>query len=286
MTKLISYNAAGQGLFMSDSGGLVSPDVEVDLVKSLSLGGGYYLDEYTVSGSERGDYMSGISYETSNASYLTNLSFFNDGDLVLSYTDMFVNFNDIAADGVKSAFEGRDVLKGSSFSDKLLGFSGNDKLFGNAGNDTLLGMTGNDKLFGGSGGDVLKGSGGSDRIEGGIGNDKLVGGRGNDVLLGQADNDTLIGGGGRDTLKGGTGDDVLKGGGGKDTFVFASNDGADRIVRFNENVDQLKFVGANDLNDLDITKQGSGVEIAYDNTSVFIANVSVQEILDSDVFVW
>ncbi len=60
----------------------------------------------------------------------------------------------------------------------------------------------------------------------------MSGNNGNDRLYGGDDNDTLLGGAGNDTLVGGKGKDTLKGNGGNDVFVFARNEGTDKIVAF------------------------------------------------------
>ena len=78
---------------------------------------------------------------------------------------------------------GRDRLRGSDFSDWLVGRRGADTLFGLGGNDKLVGNTGRDRLFGGNGDDTLSGSSANDKLSGGRGSDKLLGGTGNDRAL-------------------------------------------------------------------------------------------------------
>ncbi len=84
----------------------------------------------------------------------------------------------------------RDILRGKSIAETILGFAGNDDLYGNAGNDTLKGGAGNDKLFGGTGNDKLSGEAGIDSLDGGSGIDALDGGTGVDAMRGGAGNDT------------------------------------------------------------------------------------------------
>jgi Ca2+-binding RTX toxin-like protein len=73
--------------------------------------------------------------------------------------------------------------------------------------------------------DVLRGAGGADRI---------FGENGNDLLTGAGGDDYLEGGRGDDTLAGNTGADTLAGGLGFDTYLWATGDGADKIVEARE----------------------------------------------------
>ena len=88
-------------------------------------------------------------------------------------------------------------------------------MIGGASNDVIWGDSGNDTLKGDAGDDKLHGEAGKDKIYGGTGNDSLNGGKGNDSLWGNA---------------------------GKDTFIYASGDGKDVIIGF-ENSDMLKITG-------------------------------------------
>nr|WP_321459570.1 calcium-binding protein [uncultured Cohaesibacter sp.] len=56
--------------------------------------------------------------------------------------------------------------------------------------DTLIGSAADERLRGEGGADILRGNGGSDRLEGGNGNDKLYGGAGLDIMLGGQGNDS------------------------------------------------------------------------------------------------
>lgn len=135
------------------------------------------------------------------------------------------------------------VLKGSGYSDRIVGLfageningdSANDQLYGNGGNDTINGGIDHDIIFGGEGNDALNGEAGNDKIFGGFGVDTITGGAGNDTLYGEQgadnisggddddylsggdDNDTLNGDAGNDLLYGEQGDDILNGGTGSD----------------------------------------------------------------------
>lgn len=127
---------------------------------------------------------------------------------------------------------GGDDLKGAAGNDKLWGGGGGDGLSGDAGRDLLKGQAGHDKLWGGKDNDTLWG---------GSGNDALSGNEGRDRLQGQAGKDTLNGGDGHDILSGGKGRDALRGGAGADEFRFASGDGKDRVLDFQDDRDVLNL---------------------------------------------
>ena len=149
---------------------------------------------------------------------------------------------------------GRDKLiniekvRGSLFSDYLVGDDGDNELIGEAGNDTLDGGAGIDEAIYNlskqniivdlNNGTARVGANevdtlinievvvtglGNDRIVGDSKNNWLIGNQGNDSLLGGDGNDCLKGGDGRDTLLGGRGDDWLDGGVGNDTLDGGEN---------------------------------------------------------------
>ncbi|MGL3820502.1 peroxidase family protein [Sphingopyxis sp. R3-92] len=125
---------------------------------------------------------------------------------------------------------------------------------GNGNNNSLIGTEGDDIADGGGGNDTLSGNGGNDALNGDAGNDTITGGAGND---------TLTGGGGNDTLTGGAGNDSVVGDGGNDVAVFAGpignfsfntvgtsivvtdNTGAEGVDTVSNNVETLRFNGAN-----------------------------------------
>lgn len=120
-----------------------------------------------------------------------------------------------------------DDLKGI---EGILGGTGGDRFVGDGAHNTLWGRGGDDTLVGKDGADRLFGGAGSDTLDGGLGRDVLRGGSGNDILRG---------GGGADRLDGGNGNDRLAGGIGADDFVYAAGGGRDRIVDFQNNLDEL-----------------------------------------------
>lgn len=71
--------------------------------------------------------------------------------------------------GAKQIIDGTtasDRLSGDDSNNTLRGFGGNDILIGSGGQDTLKGGNGADQLYGGSGADVLTGGAGQDRFRG------------------------------------------------------------------------------------------------------------------------
>ncbi|NGO55224.1 calcium-binding protein, partial [Allomesorhizobium camelthorni] len=162
----------------------------------------------------------------------------------------------VAIDG----FGSRDTLsnienvRGTNFSDTLVGNAVDNELRGDGGNDLLDGRGGADSMRGGAGDDIyivaaagdttVENAGeGTDTVRSYINwtlaanverlemqassnlngtgnslNNTLVGNSGNNVLSGGDGNDYVVGGAGNDTLNGGAGNDRLIGGAGKDTL--------------------------------------------------------------------
>ena len=133
------------------------------------------------------------------------------------------------AGGLSSSESISLLIKGSTNDTgvNLSGGNGDDVLSGNGTNNAA------DVLMGNNGNDTLYGYGGTDALYGGNGDDKLFGGAGIDYLYGDNGNDTLDGGSEGDYLFGGKGNDILIGGSGADKFVFAPQNGNDRITDFN-----------------------------------------------------
>ena len=181
---------------------------------------------------------------------------------------------------------GNNTLKGGAGDDTLDGKAGKDTLKGNGGDDVLLGGTGNDLLKGGAGKDTLKGGAGKDVLRGDAGNDVLQGGAARDFLFGGAGNDRLKGDGGNDILRGQKGNDTLFGGAGNDRFIFNGRDGTDRLKDFDVGSDKLKFIGADNLNDLGFARFGDDVKVSYGSTVVIVEDVTVAEMNDIDNFLF
>lgn len=153
---------------------------------------------------------------------------------------------------------------GSAFTDQLLGDSTGNELVGLAGDDFMEGRGGADALIGGEGNDTasylnsasavtinltnLSGAGGDaagdlivgiENVYGSAFNDILRGDAVGNLLLGASGDDTFFGEGGNDTILGGAGNDVATGGAGNDVFFVRNNEGADTIVDFDQNGDDV-----------------------------------------------
>ena len=161
---------------------------------------------------------------------------------------------------IRNGGPGADTLESSIFGDTMRGEAGDDSLFGSSGDDSIRGGLGNDVLNGGTDFDTIKGDGGDDlitcgllgRLQGGSGNDTVVGGAFQDTIGGGAGDDSItarqgddivVGHLGADTLAGQGGEDRLTGGAGADRFDFQPSGGKDRVVDFEDGVDQLYFFG-------------------------------------------
>ncbi len=236
-----------------------------------------------------------------------------------------------AGNDVLDGGTGNDVLKGADDNDVVKGAQGNDLLFGGNGNDLIFGGSGVDKLYGGSGfdkifggdnndianggadNDIINTGGGNDLVFGqsgndlvflqagndkafaGDGNDKIFGGDGNDTINLGAGHDEAFGGAGIDLIIGATGNDTLSGGGERDTFVFAANQGIDRITDFTgiDKIDIAAFgvtnSGASNQDWRDATTSvgtsggGSNVTLDWDGGGTLILlNTTIASLTDSD----
>ncbi|AUH34541.1 matrixin family metalloprotease [Paracoccus tegillarcae] len=142
-----------------------------------------------------------------------------------------------------------DTLRGGAGDDRLWGEQGADVLYGGDGHDSMFGGYDDDWLFGEFGDDLLDGGGGADALFGGDGYDRLLGRAGHDSLTGGNGSDILDGGDGRDRLNGQAGNDILRGGSAADVFVFGNGSGMDRIVDWQNGVDQIDLGGVNGFDD-------------------------------------
>ncbi len=159
-----------------------------------------------------------------------------------------------------------DDTEGADGSDTLFGADGNDTIIGGgwidgnvneadgkfsalerglsgAGNDVLWAGFGNDLVYAADGDDVIGARDGNDTVFGGGGDDTIFGGASDhrDEISGEGGNDHLFSGAGNDLVDGGSGDDLIydasgndeySGGDGADTFIFAANNGVDRVTDF------------------------------------------------------
>ncbi|MGK7900086.1 MAG: FG-GAP-like repeat-containing protein [Hormoscilla sp.] len=161
----------------------------------------------------------------------------------------------------------------------LLNSTDRPAFIGTEDDDILIGTVDNEFIEGRGGDDQLLGKNGNDRLNGGSGNDNLNGGRGADTITGGDGNDLLIGGGENDLLNGELGRDILFGGGGSDTFVLSTEAAvdnpalADRILRFQSDVDAIGLTGGLTEGDLDLTLDGGNTVISIANSNQILGIV-------------
>jgi len=187
-------------------------------------------------------------------------------------------------------FKGREIISGSSKSNKYKGGSKIDLYRGLGGNDKIEGRNGNDHLWGDSGNDILDGGKGNDKLIGGSGKDTAVfssksnvvklfttkkqntkdgidilkgienvnAGSGNDKVYGSKESNILNGGKGNDLLVGGLGNDKLVGGLGNDIFKLSKGKGYDLIQDFKNKQDKI-FIGS--MKKLKLENKGKDVYI-------------------------
>ena len=180
-----------------------------------------------------------------------------------------------------------EVIVGTAADETLPGGNGNDTVAGGLGNDLITGNNGNDVLRGDLNSRSSGGSnGGNDQLFGGAGDDRIGGKGGNDQLFGEAGNDSLWGDAGDDQLDGGFGDDQLFGGDGADQFVLAVGNGTDVIGDFEVGVDRFAIAQLS-FEQLELTQEGSAVQISLVETEEVLAVVSGVEVSDltADSFV-
>ena len=148
-------------------------------------------------------------------------------------------------------------VRGSDFSDTIIGSANNEIFIGRQGNDRIDGGGGWDRLrfdrsccatIGNLAIDLAegtaKGTWNGNAFSYSISNIEGVrGGPGDDTLRGGAGNNRLRGGAGDDIIEGGAGDDNLYGGSGDDVFVFRPGHGVDWIADFTNGDDVIVLRG-------------------------------------------
>lgn len=154
----------------------------------------------------------------------------------------------------------------SDYDDEMFGWTGNDVISGGQGKDTLAGNTGNDSLYGEAG------------------NDSLLGGDNDDVVSGGADHDKVAGGAGNDTIYGGRGNDTLWGDGGDDDFVFATGDGKDKIIGFEDGHDRFVITkGATSFAEIVFTAKVNGdAVVSFADVQITVVGVSKELLTEAD----
>jgi Ca2+-binding RTX toxin-like protein len=206
-----------------------------------------------------------------------------------------------AQDNVMRGLAGIDVLSGSDGRDALDGGDGDDLLIGGLGSDALHGGAGTDTI---SYTDALRSAGiflfrnevsESDAytdtlssIENAIGSafgDGIYGNQSNNSLSGGAGDDELHGAGGADHLAGGAGSDTLFGDEGAETFVFLDNGGRDRVLGFEDGVEQFDLTAVaqvNSFEDLKVLNASDGVVVHYGTGSFFVQSATLESIGGTD----
>ena len=266
------------------------------------------------AGNDRLDGGSGVdqaNYSTASSGVRVNLSVTAAQNIGGGHgTDTLANIENVLGSNFSDVLVGNalnNVLGAGAGNDTLAGGGGNDVMSGGLGVDVVtyaaasagivvnLGLTSAQAIGGGQGSDTLLyienvvGSGYSDRLignavnnllTGGNGNDRLDGMNGNDSLAGDAGADSLLGGAGNDLLYGGTGNDALAGGAGADLFVFAVNNGADRIVDWQDGIDRIRILSGSwqgtrydSFDDLSIRQTTAGAEVSFGGTTITLSGI-------------
>lgn len=170
------------------------------------------------------------------------------------------------------AFDGDDLIVGSSDRDIVNGNRGNDTIQGSGGDDYLRAGQENDWLEGNDGNDILNGNRGDDTVYGGAGDDLVRGGQGNDLLIGGDGDDVLIGDFGTDTLTGGLGADkfIIR----ADTVVGETNPNlADLITDFGLG-DEIVIVGNQETIQLVASGSDTVIQLSGGDILTVVANVT------------
>lgn len=202
----------------------------------------------------------------------------------------FIALGDAQGDTLSSI----ENLIGTDFNDKLSGSEDDNFINGGDGRDSIIGADGDDRLLGGDGHDAVFGGAGSDTLvlgqgrdigNGGAGDDTINGGSGQDTISGGGGDDKLNGSGGQDRLDGGTGSDELIGGGGADVFVFATNDGSDEIVDFEDGIDRIDFsnhAGFTEFSDVTLFSFGGNTVIGSGANTIVLTGFDIADMDASD----
>lgn len=196
-----------------------------------------------------------------------------------------------------------DNIKGTKYTDKIIGSGGIDYLYGDDGNDTIDGGLGNDYIFGEDGNDTLIGGDGNDHLMGGAGSNSLMGGNGDDILnsFNSLNEYNDIKG---DTLSGGAGFNTLFGTGYGDTYIYDGREGGVDTIRESNNssginyIDKLMFRSItqpsdvmlyNILNNLVIAINGINkvyVIDYYNNNYSYLDEIHFSNIITGEPVVW
>jgi Ca2+-binding RTX toxin-like protein len=123
-----------------------------------------------------------------------------------------------------------------------------------------------------NGDDNYAGSAGADMVDALDGCDTVAGYGGDDVIDGGSGADYLYGGSGNDVLEGGSGNDILSGGAGSDTYLFALDEGVDRLIDDSNDPDSIDIVVLGD----GIGADNARVSYAYNSNDGYCSDVVIQ----------
>ncbi|HIK13657.1 MAG TPA: hypothetical protein IGS52_25925 [Oscillatoriaceae cyanobacterium M33_DOE_052] len=177
------------------------------------------------------------------------------------------------------AFDGDDLIVGSSDRDIVNGNKGSDSLQGAGGDDYLRGGQDNDSMEGNDGNDIVNGNKGEDVVDGGAGDDLVRGGQGNDLLIGGDGDDVLIGDFGTDTLTGGNGADkfIIR----ADTAAGQTSASlADLITDFGTG-DEIVIVGTQETIQLVASGSDTLIQLSGGDILALVANVTPENLQGS-----
>ena len=215
-----------------------------------------------------------------------------------------------------------NLLSGAG-NDTLMGDQGANRLDAGAGNDLLDGGDGNDVLVGGLGADTMRGGNGNDMYWIDTANDVVTefAGEGADILragitidlirsandyanieavyltgtaalgvYGADTNDDLVGNAGANTVAGRLGNDKLTGAAGADTFVFGKYFQQDRILDFQDDIDQIriqKIAGVTNIDEARAHATQVGADVLFDfgnGDRLTVHRTTIDAVVDDLIF--
>jgi hypothetical protein len=134
------FDSSGQGFDFDLNSGLSQPGIESTFVASSSLGGGYFIEEWDVTGTDKyNKYFATAFYDSfTDTAFIERIEYYNDNDIAILVSDFSVSLQNLATTGFSALIAGNDVIIGNSFSDRIEGYTGNDSLDGGAGIDTAV----------------------------------------------------------------------------------------------------------------------------------------------------
>ncbi|WP_197410485.1 calcium-binding protein [Sphingopyxis sp. H081] len=193
------------------------------------------------------------------------------------------------------AYDGNDILIGSSGADNLVGGAGNDRITGGLGNDTIDGGSGTDTAdySAEANGWTINLAASSNHAQSGTETDTLIsienviGGAGTDTISGTTAANVLDGGDGNDVLRGNAGNDTLIGGAGNDIAVFAglqasysitTSAGAIQIVDNQASVDGND--GTDTLSGIETAEFKNGVQVSLSSPIVLDLDGNGAKLID------